>query len=226
MNHLKHLKELIRNEIKAYLLEVSSEEYKKLGTKSERTGIKTLRVFDFDDTIAKTNSRVGVTEFNKETNQQVKDQYFINAGQYAMMDKDPSIRYEFDYSDFANVVNPSLIDQTFSILRNVVNKIREDQGIPAVILTARGHDANKNIREFLASLNINIPVKTLDGSAPELKSEWIKQTMLNRDIPHIEFFDDSVKNIRAANSLKEDPDLVSRFGNDLRIRARLVVSEK
>ena len=182
MNDLKHLKELIKNEITAYLLEVSSEEYSKLGTKSGRTGVRTLRVFDFDDTIAKTNSKVGVTEFDKDSNRQLRAKYFITPGEYAVLEKDPEIRYEFDYSDFANVVDPRLIEQTFSILKSVVNKIREDDGIPAVILTARGSDANQNIREFLASLNVNIPVKTLNGSAPELKSEWIKQIMLDQNI--------------------------------------------
>jgi hypothetical protein len=43
------------------------EELKDLGVISKRTGTKTLRVFDFDDTLAKTNSRVWVKEFNKET---------------------------------------------------------------------------------------------------------------------------------------------------------------
>lgn len=226
MNELKHLKELIRDEIKACLLEVTSDEYKKLGTKSERTGIRTLRVFDFDDTIAKTNSKVGVVEIDKQTQQQVKEKYFINAGEYALLDKDPTKTYEFDYSDFANVNDPKLINQTFSILRNIVKKIREENGIPAVILTARGHDANHNIRNFLHSLDIKIPVKTLNTSDPNAKSDWIKQAMLNQHIAHVEFFDDSVKNIRAVNSLRDDVELKDRFGNDLRIRTRLVIADK
>ena len=227
MNELKEqLKQLIKNEIKTYLMEVSGEEYSNLGTKSQRTQVRTLRVFDFDDTIAKTSSKVGVTEFDSNSNVQLKDKYLITPGEYAVFDKDPAKRYEFDYGDFANVVDPRLIDQTFSILKSVVKKMREDQGIPAVILTARGHDANKNIREFLASLDITIPVKTLDGSAPELKSNWIKKIMLDRDIPHVEFFDDSVKNIRAVDSLKEDPELQNKFGNLLKIRARLVIVDK
>jgi len=222
MNELKEeLKQLIKNEIKTYLMEVSSEEYSNLGTKSQRTQVRTLRVFDFDDTIAKTSSKVGVTEFDSNSDVQLGDKYFITPGEYAVFEKDSAKRYEFDYGDFANVVDPRLIDQTFSILKSVVKKMREDQGI----LTARGHDANKNIREFLASLDITIPVQTLDGSAPELKSNWIKKIMLDRDIPHIEFFDDSVKNVRAVNSLREDEELKNRFGNLLRIRARLVVSE-
>ena len=226
MNELKHLKQLIKYEISAYLLEVTSDEYKKLGTKSERTGIRTLRVFDFDDTIAKTNSKIGVVELDNQTQQQAKEKYFINAGEFSILEKDPAKTYEFDFSDFANVNDPKLVQHTFSILKNIVKKIREDDGIPAVILTARGHDANQNIREFLHSIDIKIPVKTLNSSDPKEKSEWIKQAMLNQDIAHIEFFDDSVKNIRAVNSLRDDIELKDRFGTNLRIRTRLVVADK
>jgi hypothetical protein len=226
MNHLKHLKKLIKNEVKSCLLEVTNDEYKKLGTKSQRTGLRTLRVFDFDDTIAKTNSFVGVTELDKETNQEIKPKYYISPGEYAVLEKDPSKSYNFDYSDFANVNNPKLIDQTFSILKNIVNKIREEDGLPAVILTARGHDANLNIREFLTSLDIKIPVRTLNSSDPTAKSEWIKKVMLDQNIAHVEFFDDSVKNIRAVNSLRQDPELINSFGNNLKIRTRLVVADK
>ena len=100
--------------------------------------------------------------------------------------------------------------------------MREDVGIPAVILTARGHGANENIRKFLGSLGITIPVKTLNGSLPELKSQWIKQTMLDRDIPHVEFFDDSHLNVEAVADLNKDPELTSRFGKDLRVRSRII----
>ena len=139
--------------------------------------------------------------------------------------KNPDIEYKYDYREFAEVVDPKTIDWTFGILRSVLMKLREDQGIPAVILTARGHDANKNIREFLRSMNIDIPVITLAGSAPELKSEWIKQTMLDRNIPHVEFFDDSQLNIAAVKDLNNDPDLIEVFKQDLKVRARLVQSE-
>jgi len=215
--------------IKSIILEVTEQESINLGRTSERTGLKTLRVFDFDDTIAKTNSKVGVTEFDINTKEQLGDKYFITPAKYAKFKTEvaalnPDIHYEFDYSQFKQVVEPQLINHTFSILKRIVNKIKEEEkeSIPAVILTARGNDANQNIREFLRSLDVHIPVKTLDGSAPELKSGWIKQTMLDKNIPHIEFFDDSELNVKAVKSLENDSDLIEKFGSDLQIKSRLV----
>jgi hypothetical protein len=213
--------------IKSAILEIKDSEMKRLGKISSHTGIRTLRVFDFDDTIAKTNSKVGVTEFNKTTNEQVKDKYQITPAEYAKFKTDiipfnPNVRYEFDYSEFAEVLDPQIIDWTFNILKKVVAKLHESDNFPAVILTARGHKANKNIRKFLAKYDIHIPVVTLDNSAPELKSNWVKHVMLDRDIPHIEFFDDSVLNVDAVNSLQSDSELIDKFGDTLRIRSRLI----
>jgi hypothetical protein len=227
MNHLKQLKQLIISEVHAALREVETHEYEKLGTRSEKTGAKTLRVFDFDDTLAKTNSKVGITEFDNNTGEQIKPKYMITPAQYAkfkveVADKHPDIKYDYDYSEFAQVVDPKIIDFTFGILRKAVKKMREDMGIPAVILTARGNAANENIRKFLGSLGVAIPVKTLNGSLPELKSQWIKQTMLDRDIPHVEFFDDSHLNVESVADLNKDEELISRFGKELRVRSRIV----
>jgi hypothetical protein len=46
--------------------------------------------------------------------------------------------------------------------------------------------------------------------------------MLNRDIPQVEFFDDSPLNVKAVADLRKDPDLLERFGDTLRIRSRIV----
>lgn len=210
------------------LLEVHPHEYERLGTRSGRSGLKTLRVFDFDDTLVKTNSKVGVIELSKDTGVELT-RYKITPAEYARFKTDvapkyPEKNYKFDYSDFADVVDPKLIKHTFQILQNVVKKLREDVGIPAVILTARGNDANINIRSFLKSLDINIPVKTLDDSNPLAKSNWIKTTMIARGIPHVEFFDDSPLNIQAVAELRNDPKLQEKFGTDLRVRSRLVTA--
>lgn len=216
--------------IKSIILEVREEEYEKLGVLSSRTGLKILRVFDFDDTLAKTNSRVWVSEFNKETGEPLGDEYAITPAEYAVFkvnvaSKHPETEYKYDYREFSEVKDPKVIDWTFDVLRKIVNKLRESENIPAVILTARGQKANQNIRNFLSSMELNIPVKTLDGSAPELKSEWIKQAMLTRDIPHVEFFDDSRLNVAAVDKLNTDSELIEQFGDDLRIRSRLVQPE-
>lgn len=203
------------------------EELKDLGVVSQRTGTKTLRVFDFDDTLAKTNSRVWVKEFSKETQEPLGDEYAITPAEYAVFkvnvaSKHPEIEYKYDFREFAEVRDPKIIDFTFDILRNVVSKLREESAFPAVILTARGHSANKNIANFLHSYDIDIPVITLDGSAPELKSDWIKNAMISKNIPHIEFFDDSPLNVKAVADLNSDEDLISRFGQDLKVRSRII----
>lgn len=203
------------------------EELKDLGVISKRTGTKTLRVFDFDDTLAKTNSRVWVKEFNKETGIPLGDEYAITPAEYAVFkinvaEKHPEIDYKYDYREFAEVKDPKIIDFTFAILRSVVKKLREESAFPAVILTARGHDANKNIANFLRSYDIDIPVITLEGSAPKLKSDWIKAAMLSKNIPHIEFFDDSPLNVETVNSLNSDEELIAKFGDMLKVRTRLI----
>lgn len=204
-----------------------AEELQDLGVVSNRTGSKTLRVFDFDDTLAKTNSKVAVTEFDKATGAMLGNEYFITPAEYAVFNVEvapnyPNKEYKFDYREFAEVRDPKIIDFTFAILRSVVSKLREERSSPAVILTARGHEANKNIKTFLKSFNIDIPVVTLNGSAPELKSGWIKTTMLSNDIPHVEFFDDSPLNVKAVADLNTDPDLISSFAQNLKVRSRII----
>ena len=212
------MKREVYNAIKILIL----EELENLGVVSGRTGLKTLRVFDFDDTLAKTNSRVWVSEYDKETGEQLGEEYAITPAEYAVFEKHPEKEYKYDYREFAEVRDPKIIDFTFEILRKVVSKLRKESSFPAVILTARGHDANENIKAFLKSLGIDIPVITLSGSKPELKSEWIKQAMLSENIPHIEFFDDSRLNVEAVKSLKFDPDLNRKFGKHLKISSRLI----
>lgn len=214
------MKAYLKNIIKSVLLE-------ELGVVSSRTGLRTLRVFDFDDTLAKTNSRIWVTELDKETKDVVKEEYPITPAEYATFKVDvaahhPNIEYMYDYREFAEIIDPKIIDFTFDILRKIVSKLREETSAPAVILTARGHNANKNIKDFLQSFDIDIPVITLEGSAPELKSNWIKETMLEKNVPHVEFFDDSPLNVKAVASLNSDQDLISNFGADLRVRSRLI----
>lgn len=216
------MNEDIKNIIKSVIMEVREEEHNKLGIHSSRTGLKTLRVFDFDDTIAKTNSKVGVIEFDRLNHIQIGEKYHISPADYAGMEKDPNKIYQFDYSDFSNVVEPELIEKNFTILKNIVSKMREENGYPAVILTARGHEANPNIRNFLDSVGINIPVQTLNTSDPFAKSEWIKKAMLKNNIPHVEFFDDNKKNVKAVRSLNRDQELIQKFAENLKVRSRLV----
>jgi hypothetical protein len=46
--------------------------------------------------------------------------------------------------------------------------------------------------------------------------------MLARNIPHIEFFDDSPLNVKAVADLNSDEDLLAKFGPDLKVRSRII----
>ena len=73
-------------------------------------------------------------------------------------------------------------------------------------MTARGIDAKPAIRDYLESIGINdIEIVTLGNSEPQLKADWIYEKAQTGEYSEIEFFDDSIKNIRAVRSLPEVP---------------------
>jgi len=150
---------------------------------------KKLRVFDLDDTLVKTSSKVHVSKASGEV-------MHLTPAEYAVYEKEPGD--EFDYSDFEGLVSPKAIGWTTTILKRVVNKHGTDA---AVILTARGNE--EPAREFFRINKIpEIPVVALGNSDPEMKAQWIKWVALKFGYKEIEFFDDSPKNIAAVQRLK------------------------
>ncbi|NBP57411.1 hypothetical protein EBU71_12920 [bacterium] len=148
-----------------------------------------LYVWDLDDTLVKTNSRVHITKENG-------DVLHLTPGEYAVYEKTPGDI--FDYSDFEGLVDPKTIVWTTQILKRVINKHGTDA---AVILTARGNE--NPAKEFLKLNNIpEIPIVALANSDPEMKAQWIKMIALKFDFKEIEFFDDSYKNIRSVSNVK------------------------
>ncbi len=148
-----------------------------------------LYIWDLDDTLVKTNSRVHVKKESGEI-------LHLTPAEYAVYEKEPGD--EFDYSDFSGLVNPKEIKWTTNILKRVIAKYGTDA---AVILTARGSE--EPAREFLKLNNIpQIPIVALGNSDPEMKAQWIKMVALKFGYKEIEFFDDSPKNIAAVHKLK------------------------
>jgi hypothetical protein len=150
---------------------------------------KKLRIFDLDDTLVKTNSKVHVSKASG-------DVLHLTPAEYAVYEKEPGDK--FDYSDFEGLVSPKAIGWTTKILKRIVNKHGTDA---AVILTARGNE--EPAREFFKLNNIpEIPVVALGNSDPEMKAQWIKMVAMKFGYKEIEFFDDSPKNIAAVQRLK------------------------
>ena len=166
--------------LKAYIQEIIKETLQ-----SE----KKLRVFDLDDTLVKTSSKVHVSKASGEV-------IHLTPAEYAVYEKEPGD--EFDYSDFEGLVSPKAIGWTTTILKRVVNKHGTDA---AVILTARGNE--EPAREFFRINKIpEIPVVALGDSDPEMKAQWIKMVAMKFGYKEIEFFDDSPKNIAAVQRIK------------------------
>ena len=150
---------------------------------------KKLRVFDLDDTLVITKSKVHVTKASGEV-------IHLTPAEYAVYEKEPGD--EFDYSDFEGLVDPKAIRWTTKILKSVINKHGTDA---AVILTARASE--EPAREFFRINNIpEIPIVALGNSDPEMKAQWIKYVAKKFGYKEIEFFDDSKKNIAAVQRLK------------------------
>ena len=146
-----------------------------------------LRVFDFDDTLVKTGSKIHVTDASGKT-------FDLTPGEYAVYVPTPGD--QFDYSDFEKLVDPQTIQWTAKILRNIT-----DKGGEVVILTARANP--QPVREFLQQARLpDLEVVALGDSNPEKKADYIRDRIEMDGLEHVEFFDDSYKNIEAVRRLQ------------------------
>lgn len=161
--------------------------------------MKKLRVFDFDDTLALTDSAVRV--FSGDTF--VRN---LTSHEYKSYKLKPGER--FDASEFDKVINPRVIKPTMAVLRKVVGKPS-----PAVILTGRGEA--QPVREWLGSIGIRVDDvvalgKTVANTAAlaAAKRRWIANAIKKSGWQYVEVFEDSRENLDAMESLKtEFPDV-------------------
>lgn len=147
--------------------------------------IKKVRIFDFDDTLVKTDSYIYVThqDGTKST---------MTPGDYAMYVEKPGDK--FDFSDFDKVSNPTLIKQNVRMLRQ-----QAKEGKKIVILTARSQFAP--IKKFFERLKLTPYVVALGHSDPQKKADYIED-LIKKGYNDIAFIDDSIKNVQAVEALR------------------------
>ena len=153
-----------------------------------------LRVFDFDDTLVKSDSKIKVTDPGGK-------QSTLTSGEYATHKKDQ--RNEYDFSEFDKLINPREVKKVTSILRNVVGAGTD--GRQNVILTARDSAAEDSIQDYLEEIGIDtskIDFVLLGDSTPIAKSRWIEDK-IRTGATDVLFLDDSGKNVEAVLDLKE-----------------------
>ena len=148
---------------------------------------KKLRVFDFDDTLVKSNSKVFVINKGKKKT--------LTPGEFAVYKQKPGD--EFDFSDFDKVIEPKQIKAMFRVFKNIYKASGSRR---LTILTARA--AFRPVRQFLKDVGYtDVFVVALGDSNPQKKADWI-EGQIKKGYNDILFLDDSAKNVRVVKQLK------------------------
>ena len=206
--------------------------------------ITTLRIFDFDETIAHTRSETRVKAPDGSTatlgDQKEFEEYMTQAAAKEGIETfDPvkdlqKLGYQIDLSDFAVVKEPEEITAVTDIMRNF------PQNSKTYILTARRGDAIMPIMKYLDEIGIdsnNVRPMASEGTS---KGKIIARLLSNKIMPNgksnvsrIEYYEDSDKNIqdvlnhvcdnKKINSIKPDNfELViykvEKFENEYRLK--------
>jgi hypothetical protein len=175
--------------------------------------IKKARVFDFDDTLAKSNSKVLVETLDGNT-------FKINATEFAKRAAELEQQgAKFDFTEFEKV-----IDGKKGPLFEVAKKIQDVRGSEDIfVLTARPQNADKAIKNFLSSLGLNIPLANITGLSdgkPQAKADWMLGKFAE-GYNDFYFTDDAMKNVKAVRDVLSVLDVKSKVQ-----QARIKFSEK
>lgn len=155
---------------------------------------KSSKIFDFDDTLATTDTRVKVVHNDGAES-------LLSPAEYAVYKPQPGDK--FDYKEFDRILrSPKPIDKIWKLLvaatKNPANKV--------TILTARR--LAFPIRYWLKRMGLDVYVIAVGGSDPQLKVKWI-EAEIKKGATDITFIDDSHKNVDAVAKLGDDYPLVS-----------------
>jgi len=153
---------------------------------------KVLSVFDFDDTIAKSDAWIYVTRQGRTIKK-------LDPAQFAVYKQRPG--EDFDFKDFDRKIrNPRLIKKNAELLIKQLDKARKAaKGSRKVtILTARRLGAP--VTSFLKTMGIDAYVVPLGSADPKLKANWIED-QIKKGYDTVYFMDDSNKNIQAVNNM-------------------------
>ena len=149
---------------------------------------RVLRVFDFDDTLAKSVAYIYVThkDGTKST---------LSPGEYAKYK--PQRGDEFDFKDFNSMLNnPKVIKKNFKLLQQMLSNPNKK----VTILTAR--KLGFPIRKFFKDeYGLDVYPVTLASNNPKDKADWIEDMIDNKGYDDVYFADDSQKNVDAAKQM-------------------------
>ena len=168
--------------------------------------VTTLRIFDFDETIAHTESETRVTAPDGSTatlrDQKEFEEYMNAAAEKEGIDAFDAVDglinagYKIDLSDFSIVKNPLEIKLVTDVLRNFSENSR------TYILTARRGKSLGPILDYLDEIGIDSSKIRPIATAGESKGDVMVKMLSNKIMPdgrsnihRIEYYEDSQKNI-------------------------------
>jgi len=163
---------------------------------------KKIRVFDFDDTLAQSSSKVLYTMPDGSTGSLSATEF---AKDSARLQSQGAI---FNFDEFSKVVEGKK-----GPLFDIAKKIQDARGSEDIfVLTARPQSAAVPIQEFLSSMGLNIPLANITGledGSPKAKADW----MINKfaeGYNDFYFTDDATKNVKAVKDVLDVLDVKSK----------------
>jgi len=182
------------------------ENWRKFITEMEEP-ITTLRIFDFDETIAHTQSETRVKAPDGSTavlrNQQEFEDYMNKAAEregvnvFDPIEQLTELGYKIDLSDFSIVKDPSEINIVTDIMRNFPADSK------TYIITARRGNSIGPILSYLDEIGIDSdqvrPIATQGESKGDTIANMIAQKIMpdgKSNIHRVEYYEDSERNIQ------------------------------
>ena len=172
----------------------------RLANERDKT-IKKARVFDFDDTIAKSKSKVFAERDGKRKT--------LNAEEFAKQgEKLIAEGWKMDFTDFDKVVEGKK-----GPLFDLIKTMKEAKGERDIfILTARAPESQKAIYEFMKAMGVEIPLENITGlgrSEGKAKADWIIGKA-SEGYNDFFFADDAKSNVKAVRDVLEQLDVKSQ----------------
>jgi len=174
--------------------------------------VRKARIFDFDDTVARTNSKVFATRDGKRKILNAEE--FAKQGEMLVQEG-----WKMDFSDFNRVVEGKK-----GPLFDLMKTINEAKGKRDVfILTARAPESAPAIHKFLNEMGIKIPLENITGlgnSTGAAKGEWVLKKA-SEGYNDFYFADDATQNVRAVKEVLDQLDVKSQVQQALSSSADL-----
>lgn len=151
---------------------------------------RVLWIFDFDDTLVRSDSATHVTAADGR-------KFDLTPAQFALYERQPGD--VFDYSDFRKLINPRPIRWM-----NEVFKLAFDTFGPGKVTVLSARCVPGPILQYLRMIGLNgIEIVTVDSGSPMLKMAWVIEAIRTRKLEEVVFFDDSPKNAQAIAQIRE-----------------------